>query len=162
MCRTLYDPFRVARPLKRVGPRGSGKWAALTWDQAIKEILEGGDLFGEGTVPGLKSIKESGSGSSLLTGRVDWGSASFLNRFLAAFPGAVWLKDRSTIAEDRAVEAADKVLGTGSGPVAADYGGARVLISFGDAPLDSGVPLVSTVRESRTLGWANIVSSGPW
>jgi anaerobic selenocysteine-containing dehydrogenase len=144
---TLYDPFRVARPLKRVGPRGSGKWVALTWDQAIKEILEGGDLFGEGTVPGLKSIKDSGSGLSILTGRADWGSSTFLNRFLAAFPGAVWLKDRSTIAEDRAIEAADKVFGPGSGPVAADYRSARTLISFGDAPLDSGVPLVSIARE---------------
>ncbi len=27
--------------------RGSGKWMAVNWDQAIKEILEGGDLFGK-------------------------------------------------------------------------------------------------------------------
>jgi anaerobic selenocysteine-containing dehydrogenase len=144
---TLYDPFRVARPLKRVGPRGSGKWMALSWDQAIKEILDGGDLFGEGTVPGLKSMKDSGSGLTLLTGRVDWGSSTFLNRFLAAFPGAVWLKDRTTLAEDRASAAANMVFGPGSGPVAADYRNARTLISFGDAPLDSGVPIVSIARE---------------
>jgi len=35
---TLYDPFRVKQPLKRVGPRGSGKWQAISWDQALDEI----------------------------------------------------------------------------------------------------------------------------
>jgi anaerobic selenocysteine-containing dehydrogenase len=158
---TLYDPFRIARPLKRVGPRGSGKWVGLSWDQAIKEILEGGDLFGEGKILGLKKIKDDGSGLSFLTGRVDWGAGSFLNRFVAAFPGAVLLKDRATLVEEKASAAADMVFGPGSGPIAADYRNARVLISFGDAPVDSGVPLVSTVREisnarvgEHSLQWA--------
>lgn len=34
----VYDPYRVKQPLKRVGPRGSGKWRAITWDQAFQEI----------------------------------------------------------------------------------------------------------------------------
>jgi len=33
-----YDPERVKYPLKRVGDRGSGKWARITWDQAYMEI----------------------------------------------------------------------------------------------------------------------------
>jgi tetrathionate reductase subunit A len=35
---TLYDPYRVKQPLKRVGPRGSGRWQAISWDQALDEI----------------------------------------------------------------------------------------------------------------------------
>lgn len=34
----LYDPYRIKQPLKRVGPRGSGKWKAITWEQAFQEI----------------------------------------------------------------------------------------------------------------------------
>ena len=34
----VYDPYRIKQPLKRVGPRGSGKWKAITWDQAFEEI----------------------------------------------------------------------------------------------------------------------------
>jgi tetrathionate reductase subunit A len=34
--------------LKREGPRGSGKWRTIEFDKAIREIVEGGDLFGEG------------------------------------------------------------------------------------------------------------------
>ncbi len=35
---SLYDPFRLKEPLKRVGPRGSGRWQAISWDQAFAEI----------------------------------------------------------------------------------------------------------------------------
>ncbi|NIQ38301.1 MAG: molybdopterin-dependent oxidoreductase, partial [Proteobacteria bacterium] len=35
---TLYDPFRIQHPLKRVGPRNSGQWEAISWDQAFSEI----------------------------------------------------------------------------------------------------------------------------
>ncbi|MBF0184773.1 MAG: molybdopterin-dependent oxidoreductase [Magnetococcales bacterium] len=33
-----YDPERITTPLKRVGPRGSGKWQAIEWDAAIAEV----------------------------------------------------------------------------------------------------------------------------
>ncbi len=52
----LYDPYRVVRVLKRVGPRGSGQWEVIDFNQAIDEIVNGGDLFGEGHVDGLKDI----------------------------------------------------------------------------------------------------------
>ncbi|MFZ5868902.1 MAG: molybdopterin-dependent oxidoreductase [Thermodesulfobacteriota bacterium] len=58
----LYSPFRLQHPLKRMGPRGSGKWQAISWEQAIKEICHGGKLFAhipeekDRTVEGLKSI----------------------------------------------------------------------------------------------------------
>ena len=53
---TLYDPYRLRKVLKRVGPRGSGEWQTIEFDQAIDELVNGGDLFGEGHVDGLKEI----------------------------------------------------------------------------------------------------------
>lgn len=53
---TYYDPYRIKEPLKRVGPRGSNEWETISFDQAIQEIVDGGDLFGEGHVSGLKDI----------------------------------------------------------------------------------------------------------
>jgi anaerobic selenocysteine-containing dehydrogenase len=35
---TLYDPFRIQHPLRRVGARGSGKWQTITWEEAFSEI----------------------------------------------------------------------------------------------------------------------------
>ncbi len=59
---SLYDPYRVIKVLKRAGPRGSNKWKTIPFDQAIKEIVEGGRLFSDvpgeedRQVPGLKDI----------------------------------------------------------------------------------------------------------
>lgn len=54
----LYDPYRVLMPLKRVGPRNSGKWQPISFEKLIEEVVEGGDLFGEGEVEGLRAIRD--------------------------------------------------------------------------------------------------------
>nr|WP_246569669.1 molybdopterin-dependent oxidoreductase [Lentibacillus saliphilus] len=50
---TAYDPYRVKHPLKRVGPRGSGKWKVISWEEAYDEIVEGSKDLG---TPGLKEL----------------------------------------------------------------------------------------------------------
>ena len=35
-----YDPDRILAPLKRVGPRGSGKWQEISWEQAVGEVAD--------------------------------------------------------------------------------------------------------------------------
>lgn len=53
---TVYDPYRIVSVLKRKPgtKRGAGQWETVSFEQAIAEIVEGGDLFGEGPVPGLQ------------------------------------------------------------------------------------------------------------
>ena len=48
MLEQLHSPYRVLQPLKRVGPRGAGKWQTISFEQLVQEVCEGGDLFGEG------------------------------------------------------------------------------------------------------------------
>ncbi len=50
---TNYDAFRIQKPLKRVGERGSGVWKTVSWEEAYKEILEGSKDLG---TPGLRDI----------------------------------------------------------------------------------------------------------
>lgn len=50
---TAYDAYRVQKPLKRVGERGSGVWKTISWEEAYKEILEGSKDLG---TPGLKEM----------------------------------------------------------------------------------------------------------
>ena len=54
----LYDPNRILVPLKRVGPRNSGKWAPIDFERLVEEVVEGGNLFGEGKVEGLRAIRD--------------------------------------------------------------------------------------------------------
>jgi anaerobic selenocysteine-containing dehydrogenase len=47
---SVYDPYRTRKVLKRAGKRGENKWVSIPFDQAVKEIVEGGPLFSQ--VPG--------------------------------------------------------------------------------------------------------------
>jgi len=52
----LYDPYRLVKVLKRAGKRGENKWQTIPFEQALNEMVNGGNLFGEGPVEGLKDI----------------------------------------------------------------------------------------------------------
>ncbi len=36
----VTDPDRILQPLKRAGPRGSGKWTQVSWDAALNDIAK--------------------------------------------------------------------------------------------------------------------------
>ncbi|MFN3804669.1 MAG: molybdopterin dinucleotide binding domain-containing protein [Pyrobaculum sp.] len=53
----LYDPYRVVKPLRRAGPRGSGKWKTVTWEELIKCVVDGCVIPETGErLPGLKEF----------------------------------------------------------------------------------------------------------
>src|SRR3954452_13627928 len=36
----VYAPDRLQYPIRRTGPKGSGEWARISWDEAIAEICQ--------------------------------------------------------------------------------------------------------------------------
>ena len=76
-----YHPDRITQPLKRSGDRGSGQYAAISWDEAIQELVARLDtLTDAGTQKALACLTNSrGHRAALLD--------MFLSRFGA--PGAV-------------------------------------------------------------------------
>jgi len=58
----VYDPTRILTPLKRNGKRGEGKWKPITWEDALTETVEGGQLFkdlGDNTViEGFRQVRD--------------------------------------------------------------------------------------------------------
>ncbi len=54
----IDSPYRVLTPMKRVGPRNGGQWVPISFEQLVKEIVEGGNLFGEGPVEGLAALRD--------------------------------------------------------------------------------------------------------
>lgn len=55
---SAYDPYRIVKVLKRAGKRGSNEWVTIPFDQAVKEIVGGGELFKN--VPGEETRKVTG------------------------------------------------------------------------------------------------------
>lgn len=59
----VSQPGRITTPLKRAGKRGEGKWKAITWDDLIKEVTEGGKLFADAgedrEVEGFKALHDT-------------------------------------------------------------------------------------------------------
>ncbi len=55
---TAYDPYRLRKALKRAGARGENRWMTIPFDQAIREICEGGKLFAH--VPGEENREVEG------------------------------------------------------------------------------------------------------
>jgi thiosulfate reductase/polysulfide reductase chain A len=52
---SVYDPDRILHPMKRTGPRGSGKWKRISWDDAIGEVIRR-----------LKKIRDAGTPEKFL------------------------------------------------------------------------------------------------
>jgi anaerobic selenocysteine-containing dehydrogenase len=78
----LYNPDRVAAPLKRVGERGSGRWESITWEEAVS--LVAGKLI---------DLRKAGypERAALMYGETRGQMRSFLERFMLAIgsPNAV-------------------------------------------------------------------------
>ncbi|MCA1791095.1 MAG: molybdopterin-dependent oxidoreductase, partial [Thioalkalivibrio sp.] len=101
----LYDPYRIRRPLKRTGPRGSGQFKPIPWSQLLDEVVEGGRLFEEvgedREVEGLRAVRNfdpidptqpelgpQAYGLVWNTGRGQPGRQNFIERFMEAFGSA--------------------------------------------------------------------------
>ena len=52
----MYHPDRILKPRRRIGPRGSGKWQDITWDEAYDEIAEKLSLLREKYGPECVSL----------------------------------------------------------------------------------------------------------
>jgi anaerobic selenocysteine-containing dehydrogenase len=57
---TAYDPYRLRKVIKRAGKRGENKWVSIPFEQAAREICEGGKLFAG--VPGEEDRVVEGLG----------------------------------------------------------------------------------------------------
>ena len=114
-----YHPDRITQPLKRDGDRGSGRFAAISWDDAIKELASRLDaLANVGTQKTLACLTSSRGHR-----------AALLDMFLARFgaPGAV---DYQLFGDDVLRRANALSFGVDQLPTY-DFPNARHLIAFG-------------------------------
>jgi anaerobic selenocysteine-containing dehydrogenase len=141
--RRVYGRDRVLHPVKRVGPKGSGRFERVSWDEALGVIA--GRFAELVRSPGPESILPfhyDGSNGLLTAGAMDarfWhrlGASHLARTFCAANTAAGW----SAVFGDL----------PGADPLDARHSDAVVL--WGVNPSASGIHLVPVVREAKKKG----------
>ncbi|MHB8069193.1 MAG: molybdopterin-dependent oxidoreductase [Desulfobaccales bacterium] len=158
---TLYDPFRLQHPVKRVGPRGSGQWKTITWDQVYEEIIKGGDLFGEGHVDGLAACRDLQTPIDpeapelgpkvnqvvFMPGRIEHGKKEFTDRFFRDAYGTVNFRLDHTAICETSHHVGTKLCTDGSAHFKPDIMSARYIIFFGTTPYEANFPMQALARK---------------
>ncbi|MCL1477207.1 MULTISPECIES: molybdopterin-dependent oxidoreductase [unclassified Marinobacter] len=167
----LTSNKRVLQCLKRVGPRGSGQWQTVSFEQLLDEIVEGGDLFAEGAVDGLRAIRDvetpldannpeygPKANQLLMMEATDYGRSALLKRFAfnafgtrnyghhGAYCGLAFRMGSGALMNDLAKNA----------HVKPDFANTKFALFIGTAPSQAGNPFK---RQGRLLGQARSTGS---
>ncbi|WP_027961698.1 molybdopterin dinucleotide binding domain-containing protein [Halomonas halodenitrificans] len=171
MIAQITSPHRVTDCLKRVGGRGERRWERISFERLIEEVCEGGDLFGEGQVDGLRAIHnhdepvdpdnpEYGPRANqlLMMEATDYGRSALLKRFgfnafgtrnyghHGSYCGLAFRMGSGAVMDDMA----------GYAHVKPDYTNARFALFIGTAPSQAGNPFK---RQGRLLAEARSTGS---
>jgi anaerobic selenocysteine-containing dehydrogenase len=144
----LYGDMRLLRPAVRTGPRGSGQFAPVSWDEALdlvaQRMCEVRDRWGaEAVLPyfygGSNGPITQDTHDALLWSRF---GASRLERTVCAAPTGL---------------ASRTMYGPMAGVSYLDYAEARLVVVWGANPSATGIHLIPYIREARRRGATLVV-----
>ncbi len=151
------SPERIVYPLRRSGPRGSGQWERVSWDEALDDIAAR-----------LRALREAGTPEQFVFHYGRDKTKGFTKRFTDAFGTPHRLNRRSICSSNRRVplmsfygrefewesqdfERTKMILNFGANPMEAHQGGLFTVKRIMDARVDGGAHMVSfEVRPSAT------------
>ncbi len=139
----LYGPTRIQGPLKRVGERGEGRFASITWRQAIKEVADKlSDIRAQGKPQSVGCIAPKAEGTV----------PRLLNRMMRVYGSPNFFRMPSV--EDT-YEAVLYLTQGADGHAGLDVENADFILSFGSAILDgygSPVRMFQANSDMKTKG----------
>lgn len=134
----IYRDDRIRQPLRRVGPRGSGKFEPISWEEALTSTAEA-----------LNRVKaESGPEAvAFLCGYSKW-FRSFLKRLAFSFGSPNYLTE-SSACHEADVCARKTLFGT---DIEADFPHADMIVCWGANPSANIYPLARLFRDKKKQG----------
>ncbi len=139
----LYSPLRVLYPQRRVGPKGSGKFERISWDEATATIAERfGAIIATHGAEAILPYSYAGSMGTLSYASMD-------RRFFYALGAS--LLDR-TICSTTAAEAYRLTMGVSQGTDPEGFPQARLIVCWGANPVSTNVHLMPFIHEARRNG----------
>lgn len=144
----VYHPDRLTHPLRRVGPKGGGQWARITWDEAIAEIAAR-----------WQAIRvESGAAAILpysYSGTLGLVQMTVCNARLWNRLGASHLQ--RSICGAAAEFAVESTLGARHSPAYEDVAQSRLIILWGHNPASTAPHFMPALRRAQRAGAETIV-----
>lgn len=147
----VYAPDRLLHPLRRVGPKGSGRWERVAWDEAIAEIAARWKaIVAEHGPAAILPYSYSGTLGLLQLGICN---ARLWNRM-----GASGLQ--RSICGAAAETAVEATLGARWAPDPADVLESRLVLIWGHNPASTGPHFMPLLRQAQKRG-ARVVVIDP-
>jgi anaerobic selenocysteine-containing dehydrogenase len=147
----VYSPDRLLHPLRRVGPKGEGRFEQITWEEALRL-----------TAKGLQNAIERHGPESILpyyyAGTMGYIQGWTLGPRLFRHLGASQL--HTNLCSAAAHAACDATLGAAVGYDPEDVVHAKLVILWGTNPLNANVHMWKFLLEARARG-AHLVAVDP-
>ncbi len=123
---SLYSPDRLSSPLRRMGPKGSDKWEAISWEEALKIVSER-----------LAQLRQRGTPEALAILGGDYRGiiAQLWTRFAESFGTPNYIRMRSLKPE--VPEHIASLMHGETRPITYDLSNASFVLSFGCNWLES-------------------------
>jgi len=138
----VYHPERIRTPLRRVGAKGEGRFAPISWDEALDEIAENfRRVMAEYGAEAILPYSYSGS-----VGRVSMHIGHRLFHALGASRLA------RTICSTQAVEGQKYTTGAGLAADIEELPHSRLIILWGSNVVSTNLHLLPLIREARKAG----------
>jgi anaerobic selenocysteine-containing dehydrogenase len=149
----VYHPDRLLHPMRRVGTKGEGRFARISWDEAIAEIAERFRAIGE-SGDGPESILPYSYGGTM--GVVQGGSMDrrFFHRLGAS-------KLERTICSAAGGAGLIATLGNKVGTDMENFHRARLIVLWGTNTLTSNIHLWPEIKEALARG-ARLIGIDPY
>lgn len=139
----VYHPDRLKHPMRRVGPKGSGEWQRISWDEALAEISDRWkSIIAEDGAAAILPYSYSGT-LGLLQNLV--AVTRLFNRM-----GASGLE--RSICDAAAGVAVEATIGARWAPDARDIQHSKLILIWGHNPASTGPHFMPFLRQARKNG----------
>jgi anaerobic selenocysteine-containing dehydrogenase len=147
----VYHPERLLFPQKRIGPKGSGRFARVSWDEALGDIAARLKRIAAADPQRIVPYSYAGT-MGIVQGEAM--AQRFFNRLGAS------LLDR-TICAQAGSEALNYTLGTRAGTDVEQFQNAKLILFWGTNAIASNLHLWSRAQEAKRRG-AKLIAIDPY
>lgn len=149
MISATYYPERLLYPLRRTGPRGSGQWKRISWEEALNEIAER-----------MKPLREAGTPEQFVFHYGRDKTKGFSKRFTNAFGTPHRLNRRSICSSNRRVPLMS-FYGRDFEWETQDFENTKYILNFGANPMEAhqgGFYMMQRIQQARVDGGAKMIT----